>query len=337
MKQAFPVLTLLLAGSLAAQVSVGGVATTDVGSAVTAGTMKDADSQAKDTKFDRSLSTLASVDRAASASTHASIQHSMWWYESHSASVSNHGSLSSRDTSFKGTADTTGAGNTPGAHTITFTFSAKEATKGTFSVSLSGWASKNGKAAGKVTIGSNSWEWKSGDMAVRKSVEATIDSTGTAVVVTSSGAAALSGAGSESYWGSFAVSFAPTPATYKCTITDNKDGCTGGPALAGTISSSPFGHTATLKLTGAAKSTFGLLLHSADGKTVKLPNGCPIFIDPIAPSVFTTSATGEATHRVGIPGNRELKFSVGDLVLEFSSTGLDIKTSNTLTIECKKS
>lgn len=335
MKQALPILSLLLAGALPAQVTVGGVATTDVGAAVTAGTQSNSDSEPKDTKFTMGLG-VAAMLAGASASTHASIGGSRWTPGSHSATVSNRGSLYGRDAAFKGSANTTGPGNTAGAHTISFLFSATSATKGKFYVSMSGGATKNATSVGKITIGSKSWDWKAGDPPVADSLDATLDSTGATAAVTSSGSATLSGIGGESYGGHFAVSFVPTPATYKCTITDNKDGCTNGPALAGTIVDGPFGPTATLKLTGAAKSSIGLMLLSGDGLTIKLPNGCPIFTAPIAPSAFVTSATGEATHRLSLPGRRELKFSVEDVVLEITASGIDIKSSNTLTIECKK-
>jgi hypothetical protein len=332
MKYAVSLAALLLAGTLAAQVTVGGVTGTAVGAAVTSGTQSDKSSQPKDTKFGRSLMVSASVRGSAYASTHANAGPWGWGpYASYVGSVSNRGSVFSKDTSFKGTAasdDTNGA-----AHSISFSFTAKTATKGKLTVRLGGSASTNAKSAGKITVGTQSWSWKAGDKPVAADIDVTVDATGITATVDSSGSAALSGAGGEGYSGMFAVSFRPASTSTTCTVTDNQDGCKDGPVMTGSAASSPFGHVVTLKLANAPKGSIGLLLHSADGNTFKL-NGCPIFTAPLAPFVFVTSATGTAEHRLFLPGNKTLTTYVGDVVLTFS-TKLDITSSNTMTIDCK--
>lgn len=337
MKKLLPITSaLLIAGGLSAQ-SVSGKTATDFGNAVKAGTSSDSDSEKKDTTVgSRGLSARSSLRAGAYASSFARASKStdrrsgkttIYGY------VSDRGSLSSRSRSNKSSANTTGDGGKAGAHSVNFEMKADSDTKGTLTIYVSAGASTGGTATASVKVGDKTYSVKQGDKPMRVSMDFTLTSKGVMASASTSGAASLDGAGRKSYGAYASVSFSyGGSSSGSCEIKEGVKGC--GPTLKGTASSSRFGHSVRLNLSGADKGAIGILLWSADGKTVAV-NGCPLFTAPMAPQAFTTSSTGTKTHSLRLP-NRDLSFSLKDLILTFDSKGISFKSSNSLDITCKK-
>lgn len=338
MKHLLPITSaLLLVGGLSAQ-TVSGKTATDFGNEVKAGTASDSDSEKKDTMIGaRGLGASSVIRGSAYASSFASVRKSTSRYTGRttvSGAVSDRASLSSRSSSNKSSANTTGDSGKAGAHSVSFEMKADKDTKGTLTIYVSASASTGGAATASVKVGDKTYAVKAGDRPMRVTMDFTLTSMGVMATAETSGSVSLDGSGRKGYGASASISFtsADSSSDPKCEIKDGVKGC--GPTLAGTASSSRFGHSVTLNLKGAAKSSIGILLWSSDGKTMDI-SGCPLFMSPMAPQAFTTDDMGEKTHRLRLP-NRDLKFSLQDVILSFDSMGISFKSSNTLDITCTK-
>lgn len=339
MKQLLPIASsLLLLGGLSAQ-TISGKTASDFGNAIKAGTNTDSDSEKKDTAIGaRGLGAFSSIRGAGSASSSARVGKSSSWRTgttTWSASVADRGHLSSDSTSNDSSANTTGDGGKAGAHSVDFMFGATKDTKGTLSVYVSAGASTGGTATASVTVAGKTYSVKAGDRPMRISLDFTLTSKGLPASVSTSGSCALKGRGRANYGAHASVSFTTKTSTGggKCTVTEGTKGC--GPVLKGTASSGStrYGPSVKLELSGAAKGSIGLLLYSDDGKTVDI-GGCPLFSSVVHAAAFTTSSTGTKTQTLRFPRSRDIKVSVGHVILSFTSTGITFKSSNTLDIVC---
>lgn len=338
MKNLFPITAaFLLAGVISAQ-SVTGKTTTDFGNAIKAGSNSDSDSVAKDTAVGvRGLSATSALMGSGSAASRAAIVKRDDWRTrstTWSASVSDHASLASRSATNDSSANTTGDGGAAGAHSLDFVFAADNDTKGKLTIYVSARASTGGSATASVTVGTTTYSVKAGEKPIMMSLDVTLTKAGLTASVSTSGACALKGAGSASYGASASVSFTGAASSGgKCTVTDGVKGC--GPVLKGTATNSTYGSSVKLELSGADKNAIGLLMYSPDGKTVDI-SGCPLFSTVAHAAAFFTDDMGAATQMLRFPVGRDIKVSVNEVILSFTTSGLTFKSSNTLDIVCTK-
>jgi len=322
---------LLLATPAFAQVSGAGVTTTGMTASATCGTNTKSDSEKKDTKFSRGIGVAASYRGCSSAFGSASIHSSTnWWTRQNvtSANASASTSVYGQTSSSKGAANVGGTGG----NGIQFTLSADSDTKGKLTVRLGGHASEKQTASCSVKFGSTSISWKQGDKPVTHQVDVTIGKTGMVFDTTTVADTMLSGKGWASAASSVSITFVSDSSSGSCDIKKGVAGC--GPDLAGTASSSFWGHTLTLDLSKAYANGIGLRAWSMDGKTFML-SSCPIFNDIAVLTAFMVDKDGKAKQFVRLPRG-DFTMSVENIVLSLDATGLKIQSSNTLDITCKK-
>ena len=316
----------------AAQVKATGKTTTEMSAKATCGTNSKTDTEKTNTAFTRSIGVGASYRFCSSAGGSGRVgSHYDWWRRKTVtyAKASAGSSVWGYQTSSKGSANVGGAkGNG-----LQFTFAADKDTKGKLTITVGGFASTKQSSFASVKFGSTTIAWKSGERAKTQTMDVTIGKSGMTFDTITQSDAALAGRGRASASSYVSISFAAdATSSGKCEIKKGVDGC--GPELAGTASSSFFGHTITFKLTKAYPNALGLRLWSPDGKTVVVGK-CPLFTNVGIVAGFTTDKNGEATS-VARLGRGDFKSSVEAIVLRIGSSGLEWQSSNTLDVTCSK-
>lgn len=333
----------LLAGALSAQttgVSIAGGTVTDMDVAVQINRTSDTDSVAQGTRFTKPVGAKAGV-RGGHASAFAGYGKRVDFRTRQTiyfASLGIDGNLYGMDAKDVGKAaanDGTGsATQRPGPMKVKYVFSAPARTKGNFMLTLGGHASANGNVALALKFGQRTLTWKKGEKPVKVEVKDYVFSGDVDVELWATGGATLTGRAREGFSGKAGVSFvAEASSGGTCTITKGAAGCSGD--LDGKVESTTRGKRVACTLTGAVADSLGITLLSPDGNLVRF-GGCGLFSNVGALlTVFKIDSNGDAKHGIQLPMRGPLTVWIQDATLSFGSTGLDIKTSNDLKIECK--